>query len=61
MKTQKEVTANIIGTKNKLEKHEANYDKFGWRKDGGQNLLRAEKTKTYMIGWINALKWVLDE
>ena len=60
MKSVKEIQGDIKAIKIKLEQHKANYDKFDWERQGGQLFLNAEKTKTYMEAWINALEWVLN-
>lgn len=59
MRTQKEITENIKGVGKKLKEHEANYKKFGWHRGTGHTFVNAECTKTYMMGWINGLKWVI--
>ena len=60
MKTQKEINSNIKSIEEKLKEHEGNYKKFGWHIGMGQQFISAENTKSYMLGWINALKWAKE-
>ena len=54
MKTSDEIKKNCEGSEQNLKEHVARTKKLNIEND-----LDTQKNSAYMMGWINALKWVV--